>query len=906
MLTCVLLSTSFDPAPPRTATSPLSPHLHPHRYEAAQAPFAHNPLPAPALVFTALLTSDPRLNGIHCYHRANRLVTSSTDLSIHMSRLEEDLAKRASLLSALEDKLESCKRDNDTSGVTFWGDRVKDKRRSVNELERELDQCRREIASIRGELDREVVGLGSSLRDYAQTEEREEVSRIQQTHDELAAWRAGNDIDDNLFPPLESVLQAQPRHRHHHGRFAHAHGHAHPWQGRRAAPDFRHLFDRVSDAVHNPSNATSLVPTQEIKSMLDHFLLNLSNQLAATFDGASPLAPRQETNAAEEQAIPGAFVQAQADVQTQTLPGVAPQEKVKPASRLGKGGFRHKHISCDGCLTGIRGMRYKCEQCPDYDLCGSCLPLLHSSDLHPATHTFKAMLHRGLEDRVKLPNDGDEPETEVRHPATCDLCSQTIFGVRWKCLNCPDWDCCNSCSVSIADTHPNHSFVKLYKATDYVVNEALDANGAVRHPRVICDGCDKHIYGTRYKCMHPECPDYDLCESCEASPFPVHPENHPMLKTKVPLRVNFASSIDAEGEVLTAATPRRGHRGGFCKDRTAHGDAFGPRRAGHWHNRHDGVWRPVREHVSQATAPAAAASSDLEPPSSADPVIPGGYVNRNIYEQDEAAPNLAEPMVPDNANPFAAFSGLVKDVTDAISRGVSEAQVEALRAKTAAAVELAKARDEVTREVAKAQSEITRELSSAGVGVQRDLTAAWDEVRNAWGDVRAEVSEPTSPAVASAPVPETPVAEPPVAETQAADPPVAEVTAAMVRSGIVTPKEPVTPLDICSWVRHVTIPPGCTLPVGAEFTKTWKLKHFASGDEYEFDVLRLVHKSNGELGAAVNKVVIIKRDEVKEEDEVEVTIEGLKVPDQPGEEIVEHWRFEDDKGVAYGQPLRLR
>jgi next-to-BRCA1 protein 1 len=145
-------------------------------------------------------------------------------------------------------------------------------------------------------------------------------------------------------------------------------------------------------------------------------------------------------------------------------------------------------------------------------------------------------------------------------------------------------------------------------------------------------------------------------------------------------------------------------------------------------------------------------------------------------------------------------------------------------------------------------------------------------------------------------VPETPVAEPSVAA----------VTAAMVRSGIVTPKEPVTPLDICSWVRHVTIPPGCTLPVGAEFTKTWKLKHFASGGEYDFDVLRLVHKSNGELGAAVNKVVTIKRDEVQEEGEVEVTIEGLKVPDQPGEEIVEHWRFEDDKGVAYGQPLRLR
>lgn len=32
--------------------------------------------------------------------------------------------------------------------------------------------------------------------------------------------------------------------------------------------------------------------------------------------------------------------------------------------------------------------------------------------------------------------------------------------------------------------------------------------------------------------MHPDCPDYDLCENCEALPIPVHPQIHPMLKMK--------------------------------------------------------------------------------------------------------------------------------------------------------------------------------------------------------------------------------------------------------------------------------------------------------------------------------------------------------------------------------------
>lgn len=32
--------------------------------------------------------------------------------------------------------------------------------------------------------------------------------------------------------------------------------------------------------------------------------------------------------------------------------------------------------------------------------------------------------------------------------------------------------------------------------------------------------------------MHPSCPDFDLCEACEAHPILVHPPNHPLLKMK--------------------------------------------------------------------------------------------------------------------------------------------------------------------------------------------------------------------------------------------------------------------------------------------------------------------------------------------------------------------------------------
>lgn len=42
---------------------------------------------------------------------------------------------------------------------------------------------------------------------------------------------------------------------------------------------------------------------------------------------------------------------------------------------------------------------------------------------------------------------------------------------------------------------------------------SASASQRVLHPNVICDGCDKEIFGYRYKCL--ECADYDLCMECE-------------------------------------------------------------------------------------------------------------------------------------------------------------------------------------------------------------------------------------------------------------------------------------------------------------------------------------------------------------------------------------------------------
>lgn len=48
------------------------------------------------------------------------------------------------------------------------------------------------------------------------------------------------------------------------------------------------------------------------------------------------------------------------------------------------------------------------------------------------------------------------------------------------------------------------------------------------HSGVVCDGCDKKIFGFRYKCI--QCVDYDLCRHCERKML--H-ENHLMVRIPI-------------------------------------------------------------------------------------------------------------------------------------------------------------------------------------------------------------------------------------------------------------------------------------------------------------------------------------------------------------------------------------
>ncbi|KAK0466362.1 uncharacterized protein EV420DRAFT_1261217 [Desarmillaria tabescens] len=239
-------------------------------------------------------------------------------------------------------------------------------------------------------------------------------------------------------------------------------------------------------------------------------------------------------------------------------PGPRVIESPKPVGTPSAPPIIHHGVMCDCCSKQIEGIRHKCLDCSDYDLCTKCITT-GGAEQHDPFHEFwevtepsRVIISRIGSTASPVPTPAPAPQaptpavTPAVHGATCNLCDSRIRGDRYvstlcsrkpcpvltvrsqKCVNCPDFDTCGSCYAITKEQHPHHTFVKISNPADYLrSNEPL---GAMH--MAVCNACNRSIFGVRYKCMHHECPDFDLCERCEAMPISVHPPNHPLLKMK--------------------------------------------------------------------------------------------------------------------------------------------------------------------------------------------------------------------------------------------------------------------------------------------------------------------------------------------------------------------------------------
>lgn len=192
----------------------------------------------------------------------------------------------------------------------------------------------------------------------------------------------------------------------------------------------------------------------------------------------------------------------------------------------GRRGVEHKGITCDACNKHVYGVRHKCVECADFDLCQDCVSSVSARSQHEMKHHFFPIESIWDHDvfRIVVAELNAQPEQqEVVHSATCDGCDQRINGVRHKCLSCTDFDFCTSCvgDPQKRASHPvSHGFFPINvphdKAAYFAARARLEtpSNELAVHSNVACDQCDDIIVGVRHKCL--DCLNFDLCGSCVA------------------------------------------------------------------------------------------------------------------------------------------------------------------------------------------------------------------------------------------------------------------------------------------------------------------------------------------------------------------------------------------------------
>ncbi|RUS14462.1 hypothetical protein BC937DRAFT_93782 [Endogone sp. FLAS-F59071] len=249
-----------------------------------------------------------------------------------------------------------------------------------------------------------------------------------------------------------------------------------------------------------------------------------------------PATPVEEEIPTPVQGRPLAFAYfAENNTPSSKSPSSGSKSPAQPPSQQSDELVTHNGVMCDCCFTIVRGMRWKCNECSDYDLCQAC----KSSDRHnhPSHHGFRAIpyprghIHfaQAQAHAYAQAQAQNRATNTVYHAAQCDFCESMIKGIRHKCINCPDFDLCDSCIALAATQHPDHTFMQVPKPG---LLEIKMQNSHV-HVGVRCDGCQKWIRGVRYKCVN--CPDFDLCDNCEVSPLTKHDSTHVFLKVKRPL-----------------------------------------------------------------------------------------------------------------------------------------------------------------------------------------------------------------------------------------------------------------------------------------------------------------------------------------------------------------------------------
>ncbi|KAG8811896.1 hypothetical protein FRC18_003220 [Serendipita sp. 400] len=628
---------------------------------------------------------------------------------------------------------------------------------------------------------------------------------------------------------------------------------------------------------------------------------------------------------------------------------------------------RHIAVICDGCdMSPIVGVRYKCLDCNDFDFCQSCKD--SKMEAHNAAvgnpeggHEFiaietpgKVVVHirpmRNTSPERHPPSAAIPPAataqhespTRTAHNATCDFCSSQIIGARYKCLQCPDFDTCESCYEAIAEEqHPEHGFVKVSKVGDVLYRRrpvsipGLSVTGLLSNPRnkvrhrAICDaeGCGKTILGIRYKCMHASCPDFDLCMNCEALPIPVHPADHPLLKirdprAKIPEVVRDLSSGREQASRNLHATLARG------RERHSQSMPFDP----------FGVANTLHDTLTVHTPRASTMSVQTEAtPSQAQSIQTHGF---DLFEEQ----NMRIPVAVETPrsfelgtrNPFCQPEPFVTPQLN-IPSVSSRISIPALVASPAPS---ANSHGYV---VAPSCSDSPFALSMPGALPEQVFAPAPFQFHEFEAtaptlDIFADVHEAPVPDIPSPPkteplpivgfeptiinLPSVPnvdptsskisvaVRTPPARNEPLSEEVMTQASPSLISSFPIRPSQvraasmaavSLPPTLVASFVEDNNVPDGHVFPPGAEFIKSWKMKNDGALDWPTDTVLAFVGGQRLESFPRAPNTYLVGK--VKAGETVDIWAGDLKAPEESGT-YNSFWRLMDNStGVFFGHRL---